>query len=219
LEPAGPNPLFQIINQLRLHGLFRLYTQHWTQLGCKNKRKLKPGKLMGNQVLVWNPFPDLKSLICFSGTRRIWTSSPTRFTIISPIQIIKHQCIVGYNSREDSLDHFIRNCDKPKNLLRNVANQIKFNPVNIRQNLFEVCLQTEDAMFKNEADEYSSFFTTEEMEFTVVESQNTCFHNTENIMQTEIPALMYVMLSIPKIFRRRQQSPSVVADIHSNNRR
>jgi hypothetical protein len=84
-----------------------------------------------------------------------------------------------------SQDHFIQKCDKPKNLLRNVANQIKFNPDNIRQILFEVCLQTEDALFKNEADEYSSFFTTEEKEFTDVESQNTCFQNTENIIQTE----------------------------------
>jgi hypothetical protein len=84
-----------------------------------------------------------------------------------------------------SKDRFVRDFDKPKNRLRNVANQIKFNPDTIRQILFEVCLQTEDAMLKNEADEYSSFFTNEEKESTDVESQNTCFHNTENIMQTE----------------------------------
>jgi Zinc knuckle len=37
-----------------------------------------------------------------------------------------------------SPDHFIRDCDRPRNILRNVAQQIKNNPEQIRQILFEM---------------------------------------------------------------------------------
>jgi Zinc knuckle len=39
-----------------------------------------------------------------------------------------------------SPDHFIRDCDKPRNILRNVAQQIKNNPEQIRQILFKTCV-------------------------------------------------------------------------------
>jgi hypothetical protein len=57
-----------------------------------------------------------------------------------------------------SKDHFIRNCDKPKTILRNVAQQLTKNPENVRNILYEMCLQTEDALYTEADDEYSAFF-------------------------------------------------------------
>jgi hypothetical protein len=57
-----------------------------------------------------------------------------------------------------SPDHFIRDCDKPRNILRNVAQQVKNNPEQIRQLLFEMCLQAEDACFAEKDEEFIAFF-------------------------------------------------------------
>jgi Zinc knuckle len=58
-----------------------------------------------------------------------------------------------------SPDHFIRDCDdKPRNIFRNVAKQIKNNPEQIRQILFEMCLQAEDACFADKVEGFIAFF-------------------------------------------------------------
>jgi hypothetical protein len=40
----------------------------------------------------------------------------------------------------------------------NVAQQIKNNPEQLRQILFEMCLQTEDACFADQGEEFSALF-------------------------------------------------------------
>jgi Zinc knuckle len=46
-----------------------------------------------------------------------------------------------------SPDHFIRDCSRPKNLLSNVAQMIQNkSPAEVRQVLYEVCMQAEDAL-------------------------------------------------------------------------
>jgi hypothetical protein len=58
-----------------------------------------------------------------------------------------------------SKHHFIRDCDKPRNILRKVPQLIKDNPKQIRQILFEMCLQAEGACFADTEEEFSAFFS------------------------------------------------------------
>jgi Zinc knuckle len=62
-----------------------------------------------------------------------------------------------------SPDHFIRDCKKPKNLLNNVAKLIQNkNPSEIRQVLYEVCMQAENAVWNDNADPMNVFFSNEQ---------------------------------------------------------
>ena len=62
-----------------------------------------------------------------------------------------------------SPDHFIRDCSKPRNLLNNVAKLIQNKkPSEIRQVLYEVCMQAENAVWNDEDDPMNVFFTNEQ---------------------------------------------------------
>jgi hypothetical protein len=61
-----------------------------------------------------------------------------------------------------SPDHFIRACDKPKNLVNNVAKMIQNKkPAEIRQILYEVCMQAENAVWNDDDDPMNIFFSEE----------------------------------------------------------
>ena len=60
-------------------------------------------------------------------------------------------------------DHFIRDRSNPRNLLNNVAKLIQNKkPSEIRQVLYEVCMQAENAVWNDEDDPMNVFFTNEQ---------------------------------------------------------
>jgi hypothetical protein len=61
--------------------------------------------------------------------------------------------------------------------IRSKAIQIIFGKL-----FFEICLQDEDALFNNEDDDFSAFFTLshEQNDFEDIEANIQCFQNTEN---------------------------------------
>lgn len=62
-----------------------------------------------------------------------------------------------------SPDHFIRDCSKPRNLLNNVAKLIQNKkPSEIRQVLYEVCMQAENAVWNDNDDPMNVFFSNEQ---------------------------------------------------------
>ena len=49
-----------------------------------------------------------------------------------------------------SPDHFIRDCDQPRNLTRNIDQMLRNNPNDAKRILFELCQQSEEALFEND---------------------------------------------------------------------
>ena len=59
----------------------------------------------------------------------------------------------------NSPDHLIRDCDKPRNLIRNVGRLLSNNPKDAKKILYELCIQSEEALFENDGS--NAFFTDE----------------------------------------------------------
>ena len=49
-----------------------------------------------------------------------------------------------------SPDHFIRDCDQPRNLTRNIGQMLRKTPNDAKRILFELCQQSEEALFEND---------------------------------------------------------------------
>ena len=50
-------------------------------------------------------------------------------------------------------NHFIRDCPKPRNVMRNISSQVRRYPKRNQQILFELCQQVKDVLFSTDEED------------------------------------------------------------------